>query len=218
MPILKLEHVAKRYGRRWVFSDLNLRLGTGEFVLLVGANGTGKTTLLRLLSTYARPSGGRILWDALEDGGLPGPERIRRSLGVVAHEPLLYDELTILESLVWVLQLHRLDFVHERALRWASAFGLDSRADERVATLSRGLKQRLALARAFAVEPRLLLLDEPGAHLDSKGVELVVDRLRALGRRAAVVLATHAPDPFRPLATRTWELRDGVLHDWGSSP
>lgn len=104
-----------------------------------------------------------------------------------------------------------------RSYQWLQAFGLMARAEERVAAFSRGLRQRLALAQAFAAEPRLLLLDEPVSNLDAKGIEALVAGLKGVKGTAAVVVATHDPDPFRPLADRTLEIRNGELRDWGRS-
>lgn len=218
MPILRLERVSKRYGSRLVFADVNLRLKASDFILLVGPNGSGKTTLLRILSSYSSPSSGRVAWEAAPGKEPPSAELARMGVGTVAHHPLLYDELTAKENLEFVLRVHRLDQAEARAERWLEAFGLEGRANERVASFSRGLKQRLALARAFAVEPHLLLLDEPATALDERGLENLVDQLTKIRERAAVVLATHEPDPFRPLATRTLEIRDRTVHDWGGTP
>ncbi len=187
-----------------------------EFVLVVGANGSGKTTLLRLLSTFAAPTAGRIIWDG---DGREGPirhEQVRRRLGVVAHHPLVYDDLTAAENLEFVLRIHGRKDWQERTDRWLNVFGLLERADERVSTFSRGMKQRLALARAFAPGPDLLLLDEPGTALDPRATETLVEQLTSAKTGSTIVLATHEPDPYRPLATRTLEIRDRDVHDWGT--
>jgi heme exporter protein A len=213
VAILRLERVGKRYGRRLVFADADLLLRAGEFVLLVGANGAGKTTLLRLLAGIARPTVGRVRWEGPE--APPSAEAARAVTGFVAHQPLLYDELTAHENLAFALRMHERDDVDQGTDATLKRFGLEPRAHDRVGTFSRGLKQRLALARAFALEPRLLLLDEPASGLDASGADLLLKELETAKGVSTIVVATHEPDPFRPLADRTVEVRDGRLHDWG---
>lgn len=181
----------------------------------MGANGSGKTTLLRLLSSYARPSSGQRRWKPQEGASPEDDAATRTQIGVVAHTPLVYDELTVAENLSFSLRMHGRPATSESIERWLDAFGLGARATERTGSLSQGLKQRSALARAFAVEPRLLLLDEPAAGLDAEGIERLRTQLRLLRGRVTIVVATHEPDLFRSLATRALELRDGRLWDQG---
>jgi heme ABC exporter ATP-binding subunit CcmA len=213
VPILRLEGIGKRYGRRRVLTDVGFRLDGDDFALLTGPNGSGKTTLLRMVATVLRPSEGRIHWD--EAAEPPAPERIRRAIGFVAHQPLVYDELTAAENLRFVAQAHGVPEPDAAARRWLEAFGLLERADERAGAFSRGLRQRLALARAFVVGPRLLLFDEPAASLDAQAVQLLVERLEELRGRVAVLLATHEAQPFEGLATRHLQIREGRVHEIG---
>lgn len=213
VPILRLERVGKRFGRRAALDGVDLEIADGAFILLVGANGSGKTTLLRLLASTSRPTSGRILRD-----GAPAPEEARRTTAYVGHQPLLYEELTAQENVVFVLRMHGVRDPEAVAARWIETFGLQDRADDRVATFSRGMRQRLALARSFALSPRLLLLDEPATALDAEAVDVLVAQLRAVRGAMTVVVAAHDADDFRPIASRTVELRAGRLVDVGGTP
>jgi len=198
--------VGKRFGRRVALEQVDLRLDPHDFVLLTGPNGSGKTTLLRLLAGVARPSTGRV---ALGDGN--DAEGARRTTGYAGHQPLLYDELTALENVVFVLRMHGVGDPEARASAWIARFGLRDREHERVVGFSRGMRQRLALARVFALAPRLMLLDEPGTALDADGMRTLVEALAEQVGKGAVVLATHDPVPFRSLARRNLTLQAGRL-------
>lgn len=184
---------------------------------MVGANGSGKTTLLRLLASVARPSAGRIAWDPV-DGVVPRDEEARREVGYVAHEPLVDDELTARENLEFLLRIHGRTDVAPRAAQALRAFGIAHAADDRAGSLSRGQRQRLALARAFALGPRLLLLDEPTTALDDAGKAVLLAALREAKARTTVVCATHDPRDFADLADRTFEVREGHLHERRRGP
>lgn len=209
----------KNYGPRPALRDVSLDVPPGQFVLIVGPNASGKTTLLRLLSTTARPSTGRVRWGRDEEHDLP-KEEVRERIGYVGHVPLVYDELTVRENVEFHLRIRGAP--RERARRdgehWLNAFGLLARADERAAALSRGLRQRLALAQAFAPQPKYLLLDEPSSNLDASGSDALVRALREQKGRSLIVVAAHQAGPFRALADRVLELRAGRLVESGGAP
>lgn len=215
MPILELAGLTKRYGRRLVLAGADATLGEREFVVVTGANGSGKTTLLRLMATLARPSQGKVRWFGPGGTAVDRPEEVRRFLGYCAHEPLLWDDLTARENLTFVLRLHGHEDPPGEASNALQEWGLAGRANDRAGQLSRGLRQRLALARAVATRPKALFLDEPTTGLDAEGERILLQRLGALRGRALVVIATHQPDLFRPLADRMLELHDRRLRDWG---
>ncbi len=180
----------KRYGARRVLRDISFELGPQDALVVTGPNGSGKSTLLRLLVGLVVPTRG-TLDIALERG----------RVGYVAHEPLLYRELTALENLELYGRLYRVPERRERIGMLLERFGLwDARA-ERVAAFSRGMTQRLALCRAFLHEPTLLVLDEPHSALDDDGVSLLDEELSALAGRSALVVATHDPVRLEALET-----------------
>jgi heme ABC exporter ATP-binding subunit CcmA len=185
--VIRGRGLAKRYGERRVFAGLDLDLADDDFLLVTGPNGSGKTTLLRLLAGLAVPTAGEL--------ELPP----RHELGYLAHEPLVYRELTPLENLTLFGRLYRIPERGERVGMLLERFGLWDARHRRVSTFSRGMQQRLGLCRVLLHEPRLLLLDEPFNALDADGA-LLLDALLAERGRACVV-ATHEPERVDRLAT-----------------
>jgi ABC-type multidrug transport system ATPase subunit len=188
----------QRYGTRTVLGPLDLVLEVGESLAVLGENGSGKTTLLRLLATAARPSGGRLRLFGL-DASTERSE-LRRRIGYLGDVAGHYPALTALENLEFFCDLHGIDRSHAKST--LDAVGLAAAAAKRAFELSRGMVQRLGLARAILHEPELLVLDEPDAGLDEEGREI-------LGRVAAgktLVLATHDRGLAAKLCARTLDL------------
>jgi heme exporter protein A len=176
--------LAKRFGDRRIFAGLDVDVPANGFLLVTGPNGSGKTTLLRMLARLSAPTAG-----ALE---LPP----REAIGYLGHEPLVYRELTPLENLALFARLYRVE--RERVGMLLERFGLWEARNERVATFSRGMQQRLGLCRVLLHDPGLLVLDEPTNALDAEGVDLlesVLDEPRTL------VVATHDRARFEARAT-----------------
>ena len=187
-PAVSLRGAGRRYGERAALRDVSLDLPHGQTLVVFGPNGAGKTTLLRMLATLLRPHAGevRVLGHDLPDGGYA----IRGRIGFLGHDPLLYRELSGRENLRFHARLHavasgRVDAVLE-------AVGMQRRADDPVAELSRGMVQRLAVARAVLHEPELLLLDEPLANLDPAAIAQVQPLIGAASGRTRV-LTSHDP-------------------------
>jgi heme exporter protein A len=192
-PAIALDRVERRYGERVALHGVTLRLEQGATLAVLGPNGAGKTTLLRVLATLLRPHAGKaevLGWPLPGDGW-----KVRGRVGYLGHDPLLYRDLSGRENLTYHARLHGLEpgRVEDR-LR---AVGLARRADDPVRDLSKGMVQRLAVARATLHEPELLLLDEPRANLDPAAAEALEPLIgRASGR--ARVLVSH--DVERALA------------------
>ena len=183
-PAVALRELARAYGDRVALAGLTLELPRGATLAVFGANGAGKTTLLRVLATLLRPHGGeaRVLGRALPREGWA----VRGRIGLVAHDPLLYRDLTARENLRFHARLH--DVPPERAEELLEAVGMARRGDEPVRSLSRGMAQRVAICRALLHEPELLLLDEPLANLDPGAAGAVAP---LIGRGPARVLISH---------------------------
>ena len=189
-PLVRATGLERSFGHRRVLRGLSFELERGGALLVTGPNGSGKTTLLRLLVGLAAPTRG-TLEVALG----------RAQLGFVGHEPLLYRELTALETLDLFVRLYRIPERRERIGMLLERFGLWDARGERVSTFSRGMTQRLALCRAMLHDPELLVLDEPHSALDAEGAALLDHELETLAGRATLVVATHEPARLEPLAT-----------------
>jgi heme exporter protein A len=168
-PALELEGLVRNHGERQVLEGVSLSLDAGATLVVFGPNGAGKTTLLRVLATLLRPHGGsvRVLGSALPRESWA----VRGRIGMLGHEPMLYRELSARENLCYHARLHRC--ARGRVEEMLERVGMRKRADEPLRTLSRGMVQRIAIARAVLHDPELLLLDEPYAHLDPAARELV---------------------------------------------
>ncbi len=188
--MIKIDGLVKFYGQLPVLQGVNLHVRSGEFVTLVGANGAGKTTLLRIVATLLHPTGGHV-----SIGGWSLPEyadRVRQHIGLVSHHALLYGDLTAAENLIFYARLYGLDEREERVARALRTVGLAARQRDAVRTFSRGMTQRLTIARATLHEPDVLLFDEPYTGLDQEASRLLDDLLRQQAARGRTILMiTH---------------------------
>jgi heme exporter protein A len=209
MKIVSARGLVQRFGRHLALGPLDLSLEAGERLAVLGDNGAGKTTLLRLLGTVARPASGRLELFGLDP--LAHRDRVRPRLGFLGHQPGLYGGLSALENLEFFATLHGLG--SERAAAALEEVGLLAFAGSRVEELSRGLQQRLAVARALLHSPELLVLDEPDASLDSSARSI----LGAAFEGRTVVMATHDRTLARELCGRGLLLKAGLVagDPWG---
>ena len=188
--MIQIEGLAKVYSSNIVLRGLDLHVQPGEFLTLVGPNGAGKTTLMRIVATLLKPNSGSV-----KVGGWPIPDhadKVRRHIGFVAHKSLLYDDLTAAENLSFFSRLYRLDNREERISQALKTVGLAARQRDPVRSFSRGMTQRLTLARATLHEPDILLLDEPYTGLD-QDASVALDSLliEESGRGRTIFMITH---------------------------
>jgi heme exporter protein A len=210
--MIEVRSLTKVFGLNPVLRGLDLDVARGEFLTLLGPNGSGKSTLLRILGALSRPTSGTVKIGGWE---LPGEaDYVRAQLGVVSHLPLLYDTLTAEENLMFFARLYnmppenrrmRVDYLLRRV-------GLAKRARDTVQTYSRGMQQRLAIARAILHDPAVLLLDEPYTGLDQDAAGLLDELLREVavaGR--TVIMTTHDLQRGHALADRIAILSRGKI-------
>lgn len=192
-PMIELRKLTKAFGSKMALRGIDLKVLPGESLVLFGPNGAGKTTLIRILASLSRPTGG-----AVSIGGLDlasHADGIRRHLGVVSHAPLLYDSLTAEENLRFFARLYAMHRPEARITVMLEQVGLNARRGDLVRTFSRGMVQRLAIARALLHDPELLLLDEPDTGLDPQAAEMLHGLLSRLSGRDAVPAGEVAKTP-----------------------
>jgi heme exporter protein A len=203
--------VTRVYGRTRALAGVDLELRAGEVTAILGANGAGKTTLLSILSTLLTPSSGEVRYGEVDHA--TAARTLRGEIGLVSHAALVYPQLSALENLAFAARLYGVKDGKARAEALLAEVGLlDSAWKRAAATYSRGMLQRLALARALIHDPPLLLLDEPFTGLDPDASERLMDMLQtARGRGRLVVLVTHDLDGAARLANRTAIMARGKI-------
>jgi ABC-type multidrug transport system ATPase subunit len=189
--VIEARKLGRTYGAKHVIRDLDLDVGRGDFLLLTGPNGSGKTTLLRLIAGLLVPTAGELEVQAS-----------RERIGFLAHEPLVYRELTAIENLDLYGRLYRVPERRERIGMLLERFGLWEARSQRADSFSRGMLQRLALCRTLLHDPELLVLDEPFSALDEEGATLLDRELGELRPHATFVVSTHDPARLDSLASQ----------------
>ncbi len=210
-PLLEVRGLSKSYGYRQILRAVDLSLQIGECVALIGENGAGKSTLLRILAGLSQADSGRIFWRRreLDFRG----NYVRSLIGFLGHAPALHGALSLEQHLEFAARLHGIKEPEERVRSLIHSAGLEAFAFRPVREFSRGMQQRGALCRLWLPDPRLLLLDEPDAHLDDKGLTFL-ESLIAHRRAAhqAILLVTHRQELISKWADRSLHLRQGALH------
>jgi heme ABC exporter ATP-binding subunit CcmA len=211
------DDVSRHFGRRRALSRISFRAGSGTILGLLGPNGAGKSTMIALLATLMRPSEGDIRYGPHTSKGTGAS--LRRTIGILGHDLFLYPELTAHENLTFFAGLYGAANARAAASAALEQAGLSDRADDPIASFSRGMRQRVALERALIHRPRLVLLDEPFTGLDDASAAALVARLRGLRAEGAiVVLATHDLDLADGLLDSALFLRDGRMVDTVARP
>jgi ABC-2 type transport system ATP-binding protein len=209
--MIEVKHLSRRYGATIAVEDVSFTIGGNEVVGLLGHNGAGKTTIMRMLCGYLEPSAGSILMDGLDV--VANPRLIQQQLGYLPENLPVYPEMLVADYLDYAATLkgiprsQRMQSVREAIL----ATELEARALDTIATLSRGMRQRVGVAQAVLGKPRLLVLDEPTNGLDPRQTEQMRQLIRQLSRRATVVLSTHIMQEVDAVCDRVLILRNGHL-------
>jgi ABC-2 type transport system ATP-binding protein len=209
--VLSASHLTRRFGERVAVEDVSFDLRPGEVFGLLGPNGGGKTTTLRMIAGLIGPTSGEVHIDG-EAVNRRTSARLRRRIGFLTEAPGLWDQFTVRQNLMVYARLHELEPAARIVDEAMELFGLSDRAGDSAASLSKGLRQRVALARALMHDPSIILLDEPTSGLDpesARGVRALIARLRDENR--SVVLSTHNLDEVERMADRVAVLRRRLL-------
>lgn len=177
-PLLEIVDIVKQFGNKRALDGVSLTINEGDFLTLFGPNGAGKTTLIKAISTIVTPTSGKILFK----GEVVSDESIflRSQIGLVSHNPLLYDDLSAYENLVFFARMYGVEDYQEKIDELLHKVGLYARKYDLVRTFSRGMVQRLSIARAILHDPPILLLDEPYTGLDIQATKILDDLLEEL--------------------------------------
>lgn len=188
--MIRTEALTKSFGARWALQGINIEAEQGELVAVLGPNGAGKTTLIRILSTLTKSSSGSAFVADLDIK--KQPQNVRRRLGVISHRTYLYEILTARENLRFFGKMYDVPNLNSRVDDLLERVGLKWRADDLVRNFSRGMQQRLALARSILHRPSVLLLDEPYSGLDQNAGEMLSRQIELLlDENRTVLLTTH---------------------------
>ena len=197
--VVQAKGIGRRFGRRWAVARLDLEVGANERLLVIGPNGCGKTSLLRILSTLSHPDQGTLTLF----GGAPKP---RQNLALMGHEPGVYEDLSASDNLHVIARMAEKSTVSVASI--LDTVGLEERG-EPVSTFSAGMRRRLALAVLLLQQPKLALLDEPFAQMDPGGIAQVSSSIMDLP--GAVIIASHQVQHAAPLCTRAILMDEGQI-------
>jgi heme exporter protein A len=208
--MIEIRKLVKAFGNRAVLKGVDLTVSEGEFLTLVGPNGAGKTTLMSVISTLTKPTGGmvNIAGYDLADGAV----QLRRQMGLVSHKTLLYDDLSAEQNLRFYARMYDVADADARIEVVLRRMGLWGRQRDPVRTYSRGMQQRLAIARSMLHDPPILLLDEPDTGLDQHAAAMLTDLLHEVGAtRRTVLMTTHNLERGLELGDRVAILAGGRI-------
>lgn len=208
--MIEIERLVKSFGRKAVLKTIDLSVPAGQSVALFGPNGAGKTTLIRIIAGLSKASSGRVVLGGVDVGR--ASDALRRYVGVVSHNPLVYDSLTGEENLKFFGRMYDVAELPRRIDEVLEQVGLKARRKDVVRTYSRGMVQRLAIARAILHDPPILLLDEPDTGLDQQAADMLRSLLTELGSSdRTVLLTTHSLERGIEWADRAVILNNGRI-------
>jgi heme exporter protein A len=205
--------IEKKFGYAVAVRKVDLEVRPGEYVALFGRNGAGKTTFLKVAATLMRPTKGTLLVEGFDTA--KQPEEARRRIGFLSHNTFVYRDLSAIENLRFFCRLYGVPDSDERLMNLLDRVGLRRRAEDLVRTFSRGLQQRVGIARALLHDPALILLDEPYTGLDAQAAQTLSDLLQeAVKSGKTVILTTHDLDRGLEGASRAVIIDRGtIVHD-----
>ncbi|HEY5644334.1 MAG TPA: ABC transporter ATP-binding protein [Pseudomonadales bacterium] len=206
--MLEAEGLTRRYGDFLAVSNVSFSIPQGEIVGLLGHNGAGKTTIMKMLTGYLEPSSGRVVVDGVDLAD--DPKAVQARLGYLPENLPLYPEMSVADYLDYAARLRGID-APSAVRRAIEATELESKALDPISTLSRGFKQRVGVAQAILHEPRLLVLDEPTNGLDPSQTEHMRSLIQRLAESATVILSTHIMQEVDAICDRAIILRGGEL-------
>ncbi len=207
---IEVSGIWKTFGSTEALRGISMKVNGGERLAIVGPNGSGKSTLLKILATLLRPSAGTARVGGFDVQGQAMD--VRRLIGVVSHQSFLYGELTTFENLEFYGRMYGVDHPSDVAREQLKLVGLEMHAEVLGRDLSRGMQQRLALARALIHDPQVLLLDEPDTGLDQRWAAFLIDQIaQAAGRGRTVLVVTHNLEHCVELADRVIVLNYGKV-------
>jgi|Deesub1362A_J573_1020465.scaffolds.fasta_scaffold00346_40 ABC-type multidrug transport system ATPase subunit len=209
--VVNLKDVTKVFGRFKALKGISLSVKDGEKLAILGPNGAGKTTLIKIISGQSKPTTGEVSVYGFTPWKYS--EEVRKKIGVVSHNLLLYEDLTAYENLQFFSKLYEVD--ESRIGEVLKEFGLYSRRHDLVKNYSRGMKQRLSIARAVLHDPQLLILDEPSTGLDYQGRLKLMEMLESYGERRTVILTTHNIEEAERLCRKVAIINEGRLLSYG---
>ncbi len=207
---IETKDLSKSFGGLFALKNIDLKIPKGECITLFGPNGAGKTTLIKILTTLSRPTDGKVIIGGIDSS--KDAVQIRRNIGVVSHQTFLYDNLTAHENLKFYGRMYDVPNLEQRIDTVVEQLGLVIRLHDRVGTLSRGMQQRLSIARAVLHDPEIMLLDEPETGLDQQARNTLKELIQNLIKEnRTVLLTTHNLEWGFDLADRVMILSKGKL-------
>ena len=213
VPEIQVEGLKKTFGHHTALKSVDFQAAAGESIVIFGPNGAGKTTLIKILATIMRPTAGRVLVNGKDTAD--EQELIRRRIGVITHQTFLYGNLTAYENLAFYARLYDVPDAAARIREMTDVVGLSARLHDRVGTFSRGMQQRLSIARALMHRPTILLLDEPETGLDQQAITILREAMKLeAGTRRTIIMTTHNMERGLEMSNRLLILTGGAIcHD-----